>query len=175
MRRQYRSTSEQRPSYHEVQNQSSSQFDLNRNVDENSYIGSPRLMKTSRRQSYINPSLIPNLALYEHNEADINNEYVAEPSSYAFNSLNGVCNECGEYRQIVRCLAHCNLILCESCKSQHWNNEINELMNIKIKLEDNVGNIRKYLGSYIFILFLQLQNFILLFLSFKKTTMFREH
>ena len=144
MRRQYRSPSEHRLSiYNEVQDKSSSQYDLNRNnFDEENYIGSPRLMKTPRRQSYISTSLIPNLSFYEQNN-DLGNGF---DQPYNGNSLNGVCSECGEYRHMVQCLSHCNLILCESCKSQHWHEEISDLMNIKVRLEDNVTSIRKYLG-----------------------------
>jgi hypothetical protein len=146
MRRQYRSPSEHRLSvFNEVQDKSSSHYDLsNNNYDEENYIGTPRLMKTSRRQSYINPASIPNLSFYGQSESG--NGY---DQPYTGNSLNGVCCECGEYRHMVQCLSHCNLVLCEGCKSQHWQDEISDLMNMKVRLEDNVTNIRKYLGNYL--------------------------
>jgi hypothetical protein len=169
MRRQYRSPSEHRLSvFNEVQDKSSSHYDLSyNNYDEENYIGTPRLMKTSRRQSYINPTLIPNLSFYEQSESG--NGY---DQPYTGNSLNGVCCECGEYRHMVQCLSHCNLVLCESCKSQHWQDEISDLMNMKVRLEDNVTNIRKYLGIFFehSIKDEKFNQFYLIF-SLKKTTM----
>ena len=109
-------------------------------------------MKTSSlRQSFV--PLIPNLAFYEQNETRIGNDYVYANSSnnfyeqhnYGGNSLNSICSECGECRQMVQCLAHCNHIICEGCRNRHWYDEVTDLMNIKVKLEDNVANIRKYL------------------------------
>jgi hypothetical protein len=122
-----------------------SQYDLNRNYDETGYIGSPRFIpRSSRRPS---SALIPNLSLYEQNETT-RQDYGKNNESqyYAGGSLNGFCSECGDYKHLVQCLSHCNIILCEACRNKHWFDEVDDLIKMKVNLEDNVASIRKYLG-----------------------------
>lgn len=63
------------------------------------------------------------------------------------NSGKERCLECGLFDYLTKCTAHCEKYLCESCKNNHWQREIDELMNLKGHLEANVNEMKNYLNS----------------------------
>ena len=68
------------------------------------------------------------------------------------------CLECGGYARLRKCTPHCNLDLCENCRQKHWQIEVDELLKMKTHLENNVADLRNYLG-YIFLLtFIMIRN-----------------
>lgn len=66
------------------------------------------------------------------------------------NNNKGCCIECGSYTFLIKCISHCDKQLCESCQQQHWQNEINDLLKLKTFLENNVNDLKRYLGNLYF-------------------------
>lgn len=56
------------------------------------------------------------------------------------------CIECGCFAVLIKCAAHCDMMLCENCCEKHLQLEINELIKIKNHLENSVVDLKKYLG-----------------------------
>lgn len=57
------------------------------------------------------------------------------------------CLECGAYGLLQKCKAHCNLEICEDCKQKHWQIEVDDLLKMKTHLENNIGDLKTYLGE----------------------------
>lgn len=139
---------------------SANPYDLNKSYDETKFDsgGYFQSQRMSRRQSaYIPASMIPNISMYNGSEPRYSEEYMSS-NNFADNEIDGPysaiggiltanCSECDEYRYLSKCISHCDLFLCESCQSKHWQVEITDLMNLKVELENNVDNLRKYLGN----------------------------
>ncbi len=60
------------------------------------------------------------------------------------------CLDCGIYSRLVKCNGHCNLDICENCKQKHWQTEMDELFKMKTHLENNMLDLKNYLGKYSF-------------------------
>lgn len=64
-----------------------------------------------------------------------------------FNENQQVCLECGAYAVLQKCKAHCNLDICENCKQNHWQIEVDDLLKMKTHLENNIADLKGYLGA----------------------------
>ena len=73
------------------------------------------------------------------------NQNNQEEYSDDYNANKSCCIECGSFAFLVKCTAHCDMQICESCCEKHWQLEINDLIKIKTHLEDNVTELKKYL------------------------------
>lgn len=104
-----------------------------------SYLSSPTSMSSYSRQL----SAFPSLYMYETLNA---NAPIYEQADENSLSTKSCCIECGAYAHLVKCMSHCDLHICENCQHKHWQMEINELIKFKTSLENNVDELRKYLG-----------------------------
>jgi hypothetical protein len=117
-----------------------------------SYLSSPSSASSYSRQL----SAFPSLYMYETLNANASMYEPAEEGSF---SPKSCCIECGAYAQLVKCMSHCDLHICENCQHKHWQIEINELIKYKTSLENNVDELKKYLGLILSFLFLRFLHF----------------
>lgn len=94
---------------------------------------------TPRRLSniYGNQPIFSNSILYDETS---DQDHIEESGS----SSKGCCLECGTFAYLNK---FNDLQVCDNCYQKQWQNEINDLLKMKMFLENGVLDLKRYLGS----------------------------